>query len=89
MVFVTPLRGDAELEAAATLGFNPTGRVYSVCVEGENRLGIAAELASRLAAASINLRGFSTGVIGARFIMYIGLDTAEDAAKAVAVLRQA
>lgn len=89
VVFVTPLRGDAELEAAATLGFNPTGRVYSVCVEGENKPGVAAELASLLAAASINLRGFSAGVIGTRFILYIGLDSAEDAEKAISVFRQA
>lgn len=29
-VFVTPLRGDAELEAATTLGFNLTGSVRAV-----------------------------------------------------------
>lgn len=87
-VFVTPLRGDAELEAATTLGFNLSGSVRSVCVEGENRPGLAAELANRLAAAGINLRGFSAGVIGNRFILYIGLDSAEDAAKAITVLQQ-
>jgi ACT domain-containing protein len=35
-VFVTPLQGDAELEAAATLGFNPTASVHAVRVEGPN-----------------------------------------------------
>ena len=51
VVFVTPLQGDAELEAAAILGFNPTASVHAVRVEGENRPGIAAELTARLAAA--------------------------------------
>lgn len=88
VVYVTPLTGDAELEAAATLGFNLTGSVRSIRVEGENRLGIAAELASLLAAAGINLRGFSAAVLGTRFILYIGLDSAEDAAKAAIVLQQ-
>ena len=89
VVFVTPLQGDAELEAAATLGFNPTTRVHAVRVEGENRPGIAAELASLLAAAGLNLRGFSAAVLGTLFVLYIGLDSAEDATKAVSILQQA
>lgn len=81
------MAGDAELEAAATLGFNLTARVYSVRVEGQNQPGIAAGLASKLAAAGLNLRGFSAAVLGTRFILYIGLDSVEDAAKALTVLQ--
>lgn len=88
-VYVTPLTGDAELEAAATLGFNLTARVYSVRVEGPNQAGLAAELTAQLAAAGLNLRGFSAAVLGTRFILYIGLDSAEDAAKTLTVLQQA
>lgn len=87
-VFVTPLQGDAELEAATTLGFNLTARVHAVRVEGPNQAGIAAALAAHLAAAGLNLRGFSAAVLGTRFILYIGLDSAEDAAKALAILQQ-
>jgi len=89
VVFVTPLRGDAETAAAATLGFNVSRSLQSVRVEGDNKPGVAAELAEKLAAAGINLHGFSAAVIGARFILYISLDTAEDAAKAAAILKQA
>jgi hypothetical protein len=89
VVFVTPLRGDAETAAAATLGFNVSRSLQSVRVEGDNKPGVAAELAEKLAAAGINLHGFSAAVIGARFILYIGLDTAEDAAKAAAILKKA
>ena len=88
VVYVTPLAGDAELEAAATLGFNLTARVHAVRVEGPNQAGIAAALAAQLAAAGLNLRGFSAAVLGTRFILYIGLDSAEDAAKALIVLQQ-
>ena len=88
VVYITPLTGDAELEAATTLGFNLTARVHSVRVEGHNQPGIAADLAGQLAAAGLNLRGFSAAVLGTRFIMYIGLDSAEDAAKALTVLQQ-
>ena len=89
VVFVTPLQGDAELEAAATLGFNPTTRVHAVRVEGANRPGIAAELTALLAAAGINLRGFSAAVLGTLFVLYLGLDSAEDATKAASILQQA
>jgi len=89
VVFVTPLRGDREIAAAARLGFNVTNSVHSVRIEGENRPGVAAEVTEKLAAAGINLRGFSVAVIGARFIFYIGLDSAADAAKAVNILQQA
>lgn len=88
VVYVTPLAGDAELEAAATLGFNLTARVYSVRVEGQNQPGIAAGLAAKLAAAGLNLRGFSAAVLGTRFILYVGLDSADDAANALTVLQQ-
>jgi hypothetical protein len=88
VVYVTPLMGDAELKAAATLGFNLTARVHSVRVEGPNQPGMAAQLAVQLAAAGLNLRGFSAAVLGTQFILYIGLDSAEDAAKALAILQQ-
>lgn len=89
IVFVTPLRGDRQIEAASTLGFNVMRSVQSVRVEGDNKPGIAAELTAKLAAAGINLRGLSAAVIGSRFIIYIGLDSAEDADKALKVLQQA
>jgi len=89
VVFVTPLRGDREVTAAAELGFNVTKSVNSVRVEGENKPGVAAELTQKLAAAGINLRGLSGAVIGARFILYLGLHTAGDAAKAVKILQKA
>ena len=88
VVFVTPLRGDAEVAAAATLGFNVTSSLKSLRVEGDNKPGVAAKVTEKLAAAGINLHGFSAAVIGARFILYIGLDTAQDAAKAAAILKQ-
>jgi len=89
VVFLTPLRGDREIAAAAELGFNVTSSVNSVRVEGENKPGVAAELTQKLAAAGIDLRGLSAAVIGARFILYIGLYSAADAVKAVNILREA
>ena len=89
VVFVTPIRGDREVSAAADLGFNVTNSVHSVRVEGVNKPGIAAKLTEMLAATRINIRGLSAAVIESRFILYIGLDTATDAEKALNILKQA
>jgi len=89
VVFVTPLRGDREIAAAANLGFNVSNNLHSVRVMGDNKPGITAELTTKLAAEEINLRGLSAAVIGTRFILYIALDTAADTVKAIDILKQA
>jgi hypothetical protein len=89
VVFLAPLRGDEQVSTAAMLGFNVTNSVQSVRVEGDNQAGVAAQLTEKLAAAGINLRGLSAAVLGERFILYLGLDSAADAAKAVDILQQA
>ena len=88
VVFVTPLRGDREIAAAAELGFNVTTSIKAVRIEGENKAGLAAELTEKLAAEGINLRELSASVSGARFVIYIGLDSAADAETAVNIIQQ-
>ena len=88
VVFVAPLSGYTDVTAAEDLGFNIMHSVHSVRIEGENKPGIAAELTEKLAAEGINLRGLSAAVVGTRFILYIGLDTSEDAKKVLNILQQ-
>jgi hypothetical protein len=88
VVFLTPLRGDREVEAASHLGFNVSRSIHSVRIDGENRPGIVADLTEKVGAAGINLRGLSAAVLGARFILYVGLDGKEDAKKTVEILQQ-
>jgi hypothetical protein len=88
VVFVTPLRGDREIAAATELGFAVTKSLQAVRVEGENKPGAAAEITTKLAAAKINLRGFSGAVIGTKFVLYIGLDSSAEADKAVEILKR-
>lgn len=87
VVFVAPLRGDAEIRAAASLGFNVTSNMHAVRIEGDNRPGTAADITGKLAAKGINLRGLSAAVIGTRYILYIAFDSARDAEKAVKTLQ--
>jgi len=89
VVFVAPLRGDAEIAAATEVGFRVSSSLHSVRVNGPNEAGVAAKLTRTLADAGINLRGFSAAALGSRFIIYLALDTREDAAKAMQVLEEA
>lgn len=86
VVFVTPLQGDREIRAAATVGFNVTHTLHSVRVMGSDRPGIAAELTQKLAKGGINLRGFTACVIGTQFVAYVGVDSQADADKAMEIL---
>ena len=89
VVFLTPIRGDQEVEAASTLGFNLTSSVDAVRVEGDNVPGAAARLAELIADAGINIRGFSVAVIGPRYIAYIGFDSSSDTEKAAKIIQEA
>src|SRR5512140_1512595 len=55
VVFVTPLRGDREIAAAAQVGFNVALTLHSVRVMGHDRPGVAAEVTQKLAEGGINL----------------------------------
>ena len=89
VVFVTPLRGDREIAAAALVGFNVTHTLHSVRIAGRDRPGIAAELTQKLTDGGINLRGFSASVIGTQFLAYVAVDSLDDANKAIQILESA
>ncbi len=85
-VFVTPLQGDREIAAATAEGFSLSRRLHSLRLEGPDRPGIVAALLRRLADADLSLQGLSAAVIGARFVIYIGLDSVADRQRAVELL---
>jgi hypothetical protein len=86
VVFVAPLRGDAEVAAAAEAGFNVANSVHSVRVQGHNAPGLVAEIAETLGSANVNMRGLSAAELGTRFVMYIAFDGEADADLAVTTL---
>ncbi|MHA7685996.1 ACT domain-containing protein [Cupriavidus sp. PET2-C1] len=89
VIFVTPLRGDREIVAAALAGFNATQTLHCVRVMGINQPGIASALTEKLAEAGMNLRGFSASVIGTQFVAYVAVDSQAEANKAVELLQTA
>jgi len=89
VVFVTPLQGDAEISAAAQVGFNVTRHLHSVRVMGRDRPGMAAVLTQKLAEGGLNLRGYSASVIGTQFVAYVAVDSLDDANRAIEILEKA
>ena len=89
VVFVTPLTGAKQVKAAKAGGFDRTEALHSIRIEGVDKPGIISQLAKSLADAGINLRGLSAAATGKKFLAHLALDSAEDAAKALRVLKQA
>lgn len=88
VIFVTPLRGDREVQAGSAAGFAVTTGLRSVRVEGPDEPGIAAKIAKTVGDAGINMRGFSAAVLGTQFVVHIGVDSAEDAEAVVTLLSE-
>jgi len=88
VVFVTPLKGAAQLRAAQAGDFKKSASLHSVRVSGSDRPGVGAQITAALAAAGINLRGLSAGAIGKRFVAHLALDSAADATKAIRALKK-
>ena len=87
VVFVTPIEGETQVSAAEAAGFAVTDSLHSVRIEGRDAPGLGARIAGALADAGINLRGISAAAIGDRMVCHLALDTADDAAKAMTVLK--
>jgi hypothetical protein len=86
VIFLAPIEGPDQAEAARRVGLEPARDIAMLCVEGENRPGIGYELMSRLAVAGINLRGLSVSTVNHQFAAYLAFDHADDAAMAVQIL---
>ena len=88
VVFVTPLKGAAQIGAAKKAGFEKTESLHSLRVEGPDQPGLGAKMTQALAQAGINLRGLSAAAIGPRCVVHLALDSTADATKASRLLKR-
>jgi len=88
VVFITPIKGAKQKAAAQQAGLGTSESLHSVRIEGPDKAGLGAKLTDALAAAGINLRGFSAAAIGTQFVLHMAFDSADDARNAIAVLRR-
>jgi hypothetical protein len=80
VIFLAPIVGPEQVEAARAAGLAPARDIAMLCVEGDNRPGLGFEMMSRLAVAGINLRGLSISTVGERVAAYLAFDSPDNAA---------
>ena len=88
VMFVTPLKGAKATKAASEAGMGKPQNIHSVRIEGGDKPGLGSKIARALGNAGINFRGMSAIAIGRKFVSYIALDSAEDQARAISVLKK-
>ncbi|MEX0776495.1 MAG: hypothetical protein WD042_12395 [Phycisphaeraceae bacterium] len=88
VVFITPVRGNGQERLAREIGFDRTRNLHAVRVDAAAEPGLTARIARELAAATVNLRGFSAAVIADRTVVHLAFDAEADASKAVEVLER-
>jgi hypothetical protein len=87
VMFVTPIKGAAQIKVAREVGFAKSESLHTVRVEGPNKAGYGVNIAEALAAQGMNLRGFTAAAIGPKFVAHLALDSKTDATKAMRILR--
>jgi hypothetical protein len=88
ILFVTPVKGRKAVKAAQQAGLAKSENVCAVRIEGADKPGVTAHIVRALANAGISFRALSAAAIGNKFVGYLALDTAEDAARANGVLKK-
>jgi hypothetical protein len=88
ILFVSPITGAKAIRAAQQAGIVKAEGIHAVRVEGGDKPGLGAKIARGLGSAGISFRGLTAIAVGSKFISYIALDTEDEAAKAVAVLKK-
>jgi len=85
VMYVAPLRGEAQTKAAQEVGLSKTG-IHALRVEGPDRPGLGAGIAKTLADAGINIAGLSAAAVGDRALFYIRFGSQDDLVRATQVL---
>jgi len=88
VVFVSPLKGAAQTNAAKKAGLSKAISLHSVRVEGPDKRGLGAEMTRAIASAGINMRGMSAAALGRRSVVYFAFDNLDEANKARRVLKR-
>jgi len=88
VMFAYPVKGAKATKAAQAAGFQKSEGTHFVRIEGGDKAGLGARIARALAGGGISFRAISATAMGRKFVSYVALDSAEDAAKAVALLKK-
>lgn len=88
ILFAGPIKGAKATKAAEAAGFVRPGNIFGVRIEGGDKPGLGARITRALGDAGINFRGMTAVAIGRKFVSFISVDSAEDAAKAISAVKK-
>ena len=89
VLFVTPIKGKKQQDAARASGLSPARNIGSLRIEGPDAPGVGAILSRAIADAGINVRGVSAFRFGKNSVAYVSLDSTADANRAAAAVKKA
>jgi hypothetical protein len=88
MIELYPVAGKRSIAPAKQAGLAPS-TIPALLIEGDNKPGLAYNIAQGLAEAGINMSFLVAHVVGKRYAATLGLETEGDAKKATALIRKA
>ena len=88
LMIVGPIKGKKAEQAALAAGLAKSATMAGLTVAGGDKPGLGARITRALGDAGISFRGLTAHAIGTRFVCNIALDSADDAARAAAVLKK-
>ena len=87
-LYVAPLTGQSELNAAKQAGMHEVQEPIVMRVEGDDARGLSGKLTQAWEMAGINLHGLVMSVLQGRFVGYATFDTVADGNKAATILAE-
>lgn len=89
LIFVAPVKGRKQTQAARNTGLEKAETMYSVRLCGPDRKGLGARLANIASEAGVNLRGVTCAAMGRKCIVYYSFDSKDEANRTVRAFRKA
>lgn len=87
-LFVAPIRNAKQKKVAADVELRVAAGMSVLRIEGPDRAGLAAELTRGMADQGINVRGVSGASIGRKTVLYVALNSADDAKLATKAIKR-
>jgi predicted amino acid-binding ACT domain protein len=87
-LYVAPLHGVGEVNAAKGVGLHEVSEPIVMRVEGDDKAGLSGRLTQSWEMAGINLHGLVMSVLNGKFVGYVTFDTPTDANRAATILAE-
>lgn len=88
VLFVAPVAGKKQEDAARQAHLAPASNLAGVRVEGTNKKGLGYRLTQAIAEANLNLRALVATVIGSKYAAIFAFDSQADADRGLQALRK-